>query len=358
MSIAHVFEEAVSPPAFASWLERWRAVLARDRRADSAFLYSVETTGIYCRPSCGARLPRQENIRFYASRADAERAGFRPCKRCRPDQVEEGNDAVMRACRLMAQSESPPSLAELASAVGLSQFHLHRIFKASTGVTPKAYSDGLRARRLREALARGGAVTDALYEAGFNSSGRLYAESDALLGMTPTRFRAGGKDEVLRVAVARCTLGAVLVASTDKGVAAIEFGDDPGELKRILTERFPRAHLIEGDSSFEHHVAEIVALIEQPAKGFDLPLDIRGTAFQQRVWQALRDIPPGQTFSYAEVAARIGSPSAVRAVARACAANPVAVAIPCHRVVRKDGSLSGYRWGAVRKRALLDRERT
>jgi AraC family transcriptional regulator, regulatory protein of adaptative response / methylated-DNA-[protein]-cysteine methyltransferase len=348
---------AQSHPSFATEAERWQAVQDRDRRADGAFYYAVSTTGVYCLPSCGARLPRRENVSFHATRQAAERAGFRPCKRCRPDAAEPPHAAaIAAACRLIAEAEEMPGLDALAAAAGLSRFHFHRVFKAETGLTPRAYAAAERARRLRQALPRAGSVTAAIYDAGFNSSGRFYEASSALLGMTPTRFRAGGAGAVIRFAVGQCSLGAILVAATEAGVCAIALDDDPAALVRDLEDRFPKARLEGGEAGFEQWVAKVVGLVEAPRLGLDLPLDLRGTAFQERVWRALRDIPPGTTSTYAELAARIGAPHAVRAVAGACAANPLAVAIPCHRVVRRDGSLAGYRWGIARKRALLDRE--
>jgi AraC family transcriptional regulator of adaptative response/methylated-DNA-[protein]-cysteine methyltransferase len=299
-------------------------------------------------------------VSFHRTCADAERAGFRPCKRCRPNEpalADRRAGAVRNACRLIEEAEEMPSLAALAQAAGLSRFHFHRVFRAVTGLTPKAYAEAHRGKRLREALVSRDTITAALYGAGFNSNSRLYAASSELLGMTPTQFRAGGDGSVIRFALGECSLGAILVAMTDKGVCAIELGDDPEELVRELQDRFPNATLIGGDQKFEQQVAKVVGFIEAPSHGLDLPLDIRGTAFQQRVWQALRAIPAGSTASYTEIAKRIGRPKAVRAVAQACASNAIAVAIPCHRVVRSDGSISGYYWGVERKRALLARER-
>lgn len=338
----------------------WRAVQRRDRAADGTFVYSVRTTGVYCRPSCPARLPRRQNVTFHRTCADAERAGFRPCKRCRPDEAaldQAHANAVARACRLIEEAEEAPSLEKLAQAVGMSRFHFHRVFKAITGVTPKAYAAAHRAKRVREELASRDTVTEAIYGAGFNSNGRFYAAASGLLGMTPTQFRSGGSDNVIRFAVGECSLGSIVVAATDKGVCAIEFGDDAEALVRALQDRFPKAHLVGGDETFERLVAKVVGFVEAPALGLDLPLDIRGTAFQQRVWRAIGEIPAGSTASYRNLAKRIGAPKAVRAVAQACAANGIAVAIPCHRVVRTDGSASGYRWGIDRKRALLAREK-
>jgi AraC family transcriptional regulator, regulatory protein of adaptative response / methylated-DNA-[protein]-cysteine methyltransferase len=338
---------------------RWAAVMARDAKADGAFFYAVKTTGVYCRPSCGARTPRPENVAFYRTAADAERAGFRACKRCRPDRgslSEQHATRVAELCRFIERAEQPPTLEALADRAGLSAYHLHRVFKKVTGLTPKAYAAAHRAQRVRQQLARSGTVTDAIYDAGYNSNGRFYGESNQVLGMTPTRYRAGGTDTRIRFAVGECSLGAILVAQTDRGVCAILMGDDPDALVRDLQDRFPQAELIGGDAAFEELIAKVVGFVETPALGLDLPLDVRGTAFQQRVWRALRRVPSGKTVSYAELAKRIGSPKSVRAVAQACAANPLAVAIPCHRVVRSDGGLSGYRWGVERKQALLERE--
>lgn len=338
---------------------RWQQVVARDARADGRFVYSVRTTGVYCRPSCAARRARPENVAFHDTPADAQRAGFRACKRCAPDASAAGHEQAERiasVCRLIEQAETPPTLETLAAHAGLSPFHLHRVFKAVTGLTPKAYAAAHRAQRVRTALEQGRRVTDAIYDAGYNSNGRFYAEADALLGMTPTRFRGGGSDTDIRFAIGECSLGSILVAESSRGICAISLGDDPDALARALQDRFPNARLIGGDAAFERRVAEVVGFVDAPRRGLALPLDVRGTAFQQRVWQALRAIPPGVTASYAEIAERIGAPSAVRAVAQACAANELAVAIPCHRVVRRDGSLSGYRWGVERKQRLLARE--
>lgn len=338
---------------------RWAAVLARDTRADGSFVYSVKTTGVYCRPSCPSRSARPENIAFHTTAADARRAGFRPCKRCRPDGpplAARHAAQVAQLCRDIETSESMPTLAELARRAGMSTYHLHRVFKAVTGLTPRAYANAHRARRVRAALERDATVTDAIYGAGYNSAGRFYEASNRMLGMTPTRYRAGGAGMEIRFAVGACSLGAILVAHSGRGVCAILLGDDPDALVRELQDRFPHARLIGGDAAYEAIVARVVGFVEAPRLGLDLPLDVRGTAFQQRVWQALREIPAGSTASYTEIAQRIGAPKSVRAVAQACAANALAVAIPCHRVVRNDGALAGYRWGVERKRALLERE--
>ena len=339
---------------------RWAAVVGRDHRADGTFFYSVETTGVYCRPSCGSRRANPKNVRFHRTSADAERAGFRPCKRCKPDQppLEQLHAAkVAEICRVIEAADPTPRLAALAKRARLSPYYFHRVFKAVTGVTPRAYAAAHRTKRVRSELEkRNKTVTEAIYDAGFNSGGRFYETSDQLLGMTPTDYRAGGTDTEIHFAVGECSLGSILVAQSPKGVCAILVGDDPEPLVRDLQDRFPRAALVGGDAAFEQVVARVIGFVERPVLGLDLPLDVRGTAFQQRVWQALREIPVGSTVSYTEIAGRIGAPSGARAVARACAANALAVAIPCHRVVRTDGSLSGYRWGVERKRKLLKRE--
>ena len=338
---------------------RWDAVVRRDRDADGQFFYSVKTTGVYCRPSCAARGARPENVEFHGSAEAAERAGFRPCKRCKPDQlplVEQHAATVAELCRMIENAEQAPTLAQLAAHAGLSTFHLHRVFKAATGLTPKQYAAAHRTKRVKVELGRSSTVTEAIYGAGYNSNGRFYEQSNDVLGMTPTAFRSGGANTEIRFAIGECSLGSILVAASERGVCAILIGDDPDALARDLQDRFPRAHLIGGDSQFEQLVAKVVGFVEAPALGLDLPLDVRGTAFQQRVWQALREIPAGQTVSYSQVANRIGSPKAVRAVGAAVGANPLAVAIPCHRVIRNDGSLCGYRWGVERKRALIERE--
>ena len=331
----------------------------RDKTADGQFWYSVSTTGVYCRPSCPSRVANPVNVQLHSRLEDARATGFRPCKRCNPDgpSIEAEHAAlVAKACRIIEASEEVPSLSQLADAIGRSPGYFHRVFKAATGLTPKDYAAAHRAKKIRQGLASGNTVTEAIYDAGFNSSGRFYEKSTDMLGMTPSQYRAGGTNEEIKFAVGQTSLGAILVASSRKGVASILLGDDPDELVRNLQDRFPKAHLIGADREYEALVARVVGFVEVPAIGLDLPLDVRGTAFQQRVWQALREIPVGETVSYAEIAHRIGFPNAMRAVAGACAANNLAVAIPCHRVVRKDGSLSGYAWGVRRKRALLDRE--
>jgi AraC family transcriptional regulator, regulatory protein of adaptative response / methylated-DNA-[protein]-cysteine methyltransferase len=338
---------------------RWARIIARDKSADGQFWYAVSTTGVYCRPSCPSRTANPRNVRFYDSLASVKATGFRPCLRCNPDglSIESENAALAaKACRIIENSEEEPSLEQLAGAVGRSPSYFHRVFKAATGLTPKDYAAAHRANKVREGLTGAGTVTATIYDAGFNSSGRFYEKSTEMLGMTPSQYRAGGSNEEIKFAIGQTSLGAILVASSKKGVASILLGDDPDKLVRDLQDRFPKAHLIGADSDYEAMVARVVGYVEAPGLGLNLPLDVRGTAFQQRVWRALQEIPVGATVSYGEIARRIGSPKAIRGVAAACAANPLAVAIPCHRVVRTDGSLSGYAWGVERKRALLDRE--
>ncbi len=342
--------------------ERWQAVLRRDEAAEGRFWYSVATTGVYCRPSCAARQPRRENVAFYTRRDAAERAGFRPCKRCRPDlppRAERHRDLVAAACRRLVAAEVAPSLAELAGEAGLSPHHFHRIFKASLGVTPKQFAAAHRAGRMKEALEAGASVTEAIYDAGYGGNSRFYEQADARLGMTATSFKQGGKGMSIRYATARNWLGPVLVAATERGICAILFGEDDETLLQDLRERFPTASFeaAEPESDYQSWIEETLAFMKAPEAGCALPLDIAGTAFQEQVWQALRAIPSGETASYAEVARAIGKPKAVRAVAQACRANPIAIAIPCHRVVRSDGGLGGYRWGIERKESLLARER-
>jgi AraC family transcriptional regulator of adaptative response/methylated-DNA-[protein]-cysteine methyltransferase len=352
-------EPAAGPEATAEHDPRWVRILRRDPTADGMFWYSVATTGVYCRPSCPSRTANPKNVALYDTLAGARASGFRPCKRCNPDGPSDTAARaalVTEACRIMEQSETEPSLKELAAKAGLSAGYFHRLFKAITGVTPKAYGLARRSARVRETLADKGTVTEAIYDAGFSSSGRFYDRSTDMLGMTPTRFRTGGINEIIRFAVAESSLGSVLAASSEKGVVAILIGDDPDALLRNLQDRFPRARLVGGEESYEQLVAQVIGFVEAPKLGLNLPLDVRGTAFQQRVWQALRDIPAGETTSYAEIARKIGFPKAVRAVAGACASNPLALAIPCHRVVRTDGSPSGYAWGLERKRLLIERE--
>jgi AraC family transcriptional regulator, regulatory protein of adaptative response / methylated-DNA-[protein]-cysteine methyltransferase len=356
---------ATSPPTritfsrYASDEQKWAAVQRHDPKADDVFVFAVKTTGVYCRPSCPSRPPRRANVAFYASCSEAERASFRPCKRCQPNGPGlAANHAAMvaKACRILETREPAPDLETLARAVGMSVAHFHRVFTKIAGVSPKAYARAHRAASLRHNLRQSARVTEAIYAAGYPSSGRFYAEAAQTLGMKPKIFLRGGRGETIRFATGKSSLGTVLVAATAKGVCAIFLGGDPKKLARDLRERFPKANLVEGDRDFEQTIAAAIALVENPHARADLPLDIRGTLFQQKVWRALTEIPLGKTSSYARVARRIGQPGAARAVASACAANKIAVAIPCHRVVRTDGSLSGYRWGVERKRALLARE--
>lgn len=339
---------------------RWAAILARDPKADALFVYGVRTTGVYCRPSSASRLPRPENVEFFDTPAHAEAAGYRASKRAAGDQTQLAAHHAQRvadACRQIEQAETPPSLNALALQANMSPFHFHRVFKAVTGLTPKGYASAHRSRKVREGLKGERTVTDALYDAGFNSNSRFYESANQLLGMTPGDYKAGGTNNAILFAVGQCSLGAILVAQSARGVCAILLGDDPDQLVRDLQDQFPKAELVGADQRFEQLVAQVVGLIEAPAVGLDLPLDLRGTAFQERVWQALRDIPPGNTASYAQIAERIGAPKSFRAVAQACGANSLAVAIPCHRVVRSNGELSGYRWGVERKQQLLAREK-
>ncbi len=337
--------------------DRWAAVLDRARPV-GGWVYGVVTTGVYCRPSCPARRPLRRNVAFFDSPADAARAGLRACRRCRPDQPD-GDTAsrlVAAVCRAIEQRTEVPTLATLAAEVGVSPSHLQRVFAAATGVSPRAYAERLRADRVARRLAGGAGVSDAAYDAGFGSTSRLSAAAAGRLGMTPSQFRAGGSGEEIRFAVGSSSLGAVLVAATSRGVCAVELGDEPDELVEAFQRRFHAARLVADDRQFAELVATVVTAVERPGRSVDLPLDVAGTAFQERVWQALRRIPPGATVSYADLARQVGAPDSARAVAGACAANRVAVLVPCHRVVRADGALSGYRWGVERKRVLLDRE--
>jgi AraC family transcriptional regulator, regulatory protein of adaptative response / methylated-DNA-[protein]-cysteine methyltransferase len=339
---------------------RWQALVRKDERADGLFWYSVKTTGVYCRPSCPARLPKRVNVAFHESPQNAEKAGFRACKRCGPKGpglAAQHAEAVTTACRMIKEADEFPSLNQLAEAVKMSPGYFHRLFKTATGLTPKDYANAHRADRIKRALPKRETVTQAIYDAGFNSNGRFYAGSSKMLGMKPKEYREGGAGNTIRFAIAECSLGSILVASSEKGVCAILMGNDPEALARDLQDQFPKANLIGGDDRYEKLVAKVVGFIEAPRIGLDLPLDIRGTAFQQRVWKELQRIPTGKTVCYSEVANRIGSPNSARAVAQACGANALAVAIPCHRVVRNNGDISGYRWGVDRKRALLARER-
>lgn len=338
---------------------RWSRIVARDKTADGVFWYSVATTGIYCRPSCPSRTANAVNVTIHDTLAAARASGCRPCRRCNPEgsSTDAENAALVEAAaRAIEAAETPPSLGTLAEGAGLSPAYFHRVFKSVTGLTPRQYAAAKRATRVREDLRTSGTVTEAIYASGFGSNGRFYDQAEALLGMTPSRYRAGGAQETLRFAIGQSSLGAILVASSDKGVAAILIDDDPDVLVRDLQDRFPNATLVGGNADYESLIAQVVGAVEAPGTALDLPLDVRGTAFQQRVWNALRAIPPGVTRTYSEIARAIGAPKSTRAVAGACAANTLAVAIPCHRVVRNDGALSGYRWGVERKRTLIARE--
>jgi len=339
--------------------QRWQSVVRRDPATDGQFFYGVLTTGVYCRPSCPSRQARRENMRFFNDAEQAAQAGFRPCKRCRPQDVsreERQQRLIASLCLQIEQAEQSPTLQQLAELAQLSPYHLHRLFKQTLGVTPKAYANAVRQRRLQHQLAEAKSVTEAAYAAGFDSSSALYSRAPALLGMAPGTYRAGGAKLRISYATAACSLGVVLLALSSKGVCAILLGDDANQLAADLRQRFPAAECVDQNATLSVSLSAVVQLVERPKLAFTLPLDIGGTAFQQRVWQALQQIPAGQTRSYTAIADQIGSPGAVRAVAGACAANSLALVIPCHRVVRSDGSLSGYRWGLTRKQALLDRE--
>jgi len=338
---------------------RWLALVSRDAGQDGRFVFAVKTTGIYCRPTCPSRRPKRSNVLFYETPVEAEQAGYRPCMRCHPDGESIGMRqirAVQKACRLIEEAEATPGLDELAAAVGLSKSHFHRQFKRLLGVTPKQYSAGKRVKRLQDELEAGRPVADAIFESGYGSGSRVYETSAATLGMAPTVYRNAGKGEVIAYTLEKTQLGWLLVAATEKGVCSIEFGDNKKQLREEFQQRFSAAIIDTTDQKLRGWVAEIVSFIQTPFHGLHLPLDIQGTAFQRRVWQALQKIPLGTTVTYAQVADAIGQPQAHRAVARACAANQLALAVPCHRVVRKNGEMGGYRWGVERKRQLLDRE--
>lgn len=340
--------------------DRWQSVVDRDVDADGQFVFAVQTTGIFCRPSCRAKHALRKNVRFFADAQQAQDAGFRPCKRCQPDKdsaQQHRLDKIARACQLLEQ-ESPLTLDELAQQVAMSPYHLHRLFKATTGMTPKVWQQSWRARRLRDALAKGVPVTQAILNAGFPDSSSYYRQADQALGMTAKQFRKGGDNVSVRYTLADCSLGRCLVAESERGICAILLGDDDATLVADLHELFPAAQDVPADADFQQRVREVIAAINARDAPLSLPLDIRGTAFQQQVWQALRAIPCGETMSYQQLASAIGKPKAVRAVASACGANKLAIVIPCHRVIRGDGALSGYRWGIARKAQLLQRETT
>lgn len=344
-----------SPSAYVTDSQRWHAIVTRDHAAAGRFVYAVLSTGIFCLPGCAARTPRRDNVVFFEGPAAAAQAGYRACQRCWPKQARA--QWIADACRLLEADEAALDLQALSERFGLSAGYLQRCFKAETGLTPKAYADACRARRLQQALAAGqGSVTEAIHAAGYGSSSRVYERAQQRLGMRPRQLQGQGAGTTVRFAIGQCSLGAILVAQSERGICAIWLDDNADVLLRQVQDCFAQAELIGGDAAFERVVAEVVGFVEQPALGLHLPLDIRGTAFQERVWQALRTLQVGERASYRDIATRIGAPRAVRAVAKACAANRLAVVIPCHRVVRSDGALSGYRWGLERKRALLERE--
>ncbi len=339
--------------------ERWVAIQNRSRSANGKFVYAVKTTGVYCRPTCSSRVPLRKNVRFFATGDEAERAGFRACKRCLPSETNSEVDSrklIVQACKEIERLKGSPDLTALAAKLKIAPTRLQRLFRKQTGLSIKAYADALRGKRVSGLLRKGANIAQTIVDSDYNSAGRFYADSKRILGMSPTRYQAGGDGETIRFGIGESSLGAMLVAMTDKGICSILLGDDPGGLLEDLQDRFPKASFVGGDAEFEQYLATVIGFVEDPHLGWDLPLDIRGTAFQQRVWKALCKIPPGRTATYTEIARRIKSPQSVRAVATACAANPIAVAIPCHRVVRLDGSLSGYRWGVERKAELLQRE--
>lgn len=338
---------------------RWQAVVARDKDADGQFFYAISTTKIYCYPSCPSRLALRANTRFFKTSAEAEQADFRPYKRCQSNQdTPSSRDArlISQACRLIENSHEIPRLETLAQSQHLSSSHFHRLFKSITGVTPRAYAIAHRANKIRTELNQNTLITDAIYQAGFNSNGRFYATSNKVLGMTPTNFKNGGDSENIHYSIGACSFGSILVAYSDKGICAVLIHDDEQPLFADLQKRFPKATLVEDKTDFKNWLVQIIHFVEAPKKGLQLPLDIRGTIFQQRVWQLLQKIPLGTTASYTDIATKLGDPKAVRAVARACAANPIAILVPCHRVVRRDGGISGYRWGVENKRMLIARE--
>lgn len=337
----------------------WQSVLTRDRTADGSFVYAVKTTGIFCAPSCPSRRAKPENVLFFSTCEDAIAAGFRPCQRCKPDKPlpnQQHQELIVRLCRFIAESEQEPSLTELSERAQMSAYHLQRLFKRATGLTPKEYARAHRINRLQKSLKQSESITQAAFNAGYNSNSQFYAESQQVLGMNPKKYKAGGKDMNIYFAIGECSLGSVLVAQSEHGICAITLGDDAAHLLNELQTQFPNANLLGGDSNYEAMVAQVIGFIEKPAPVFNFPLDIRGTLFQQQVWRALQTIRPGETLSYSQLAERIGAPKAVRAVASACARNVLAVAIPCHRIVRNNGDLSGYRWGVERKQKLLEME--
>ena len=337
----------------------WAAVKSRDIDKADSFIYAVKTTGIYCRPGCSSRLPKRYNVEFYSSASDAEQAGYRPCKRCSPDSTpmaEVKASLITAACRRIDSSPLQPSLAELAAEANMSPGHFHRLFKKLTGITPKEYASMKQSDRFLEALDDGSSVTNAVYQAGYSGPGRAYDQVKTRLSMKPSDYGKGAPGITIRYALAECFLGWTLVAATDRGICAVMFGDNPSVLPGLIRERFPEADLLESSEDENKTIKKAIAEIDSPSDNFNLPLDIIGTAFQKRVWKALLEVPPGETAGYGDIAERIGRPKAVRAVAGACAANKIALFIPCHRIIRRDGGLGGYRWGLERKRIILERE--
>jgi AraC family transcriptional regulator of adaptative response/methylated-DNA-[protein]-cysteine methyltransferase len=350
---------AVQPTEKLNEAARWDAVLAHDRRADGMFVYAVQSTGVYCRPSCPSRRPRRDRVAFFESSDAARRAGFRACRRCRPDEtsaIDPWVDKVRRACVYLANVDGHPSLATLAARLGGSPYYLQRNFKRLVGVTPREYAEACRLGRVKRRLRAGQAVTGAMFDAGYGSSSRFYERAAPKLGMSPAVYRRGGAGMSIEYTIVDSPLGRLLVAATDRGVCAVAMGSSDAELSRSLTREYPAAAIARDGGGLAKWTRAIVAHLEGRRPRLDLPLDVQATAFQWQVWQALAAIPYGQTRTYGEIAAAIGRPRAVRAVARACATNPVALAIPCHRVVAATGRTSGYRWGAARKKALLMRE--
>lgn len=337
--------------------DKWLAVTTKDPAAPHAFYYAVKTTGIFCIVGCPSRRPKRENVEYFDTVTEAQEAGFRPCKRCRPDKANHLLSRIVTACQTIQESDIAPSLEELARHAQLSPHHFLRVFKAHVGITPKAFAHAIRDSRVRTALSQGISVTQALFDAGFGAASRFYERSSTTLGMQPSTYRKGGKGLTIKYATATSFLGPIIAGFTEKGVCAVEFGTTKEALPDILKKRFPLATLINDSTALAQQVQAIADFIQTPSRGMHLPLDIQGTAFQQRVWQELLKIPAGETRTYSDIASALHTPQSVRAVASACAKNKIAVAIPCHRVVRKDGSLSGYYWGIERKKALLDKEK-
>jgi AraC family transcriptional regulator of adaptative response/methylated-DNA-[protein]-cysteine methyltransferase len=348
-------KQTVSPRAEARY---WQATLARDTGADGAFFFAVKSTQIYCRPSCPARRPLRKNTLFFSTRREAEQQGFRPCRRCKPNEIPAAVRIVQRAAQVLGSDfDEAVNIAELARKVGVKTEALRRAFRQQAGLTPKELAATLRLRKFKKLLRGGSNITDALYATGYGSASRVYERSDAQLGMTPATYQKGGKGMKIRYTTAKSSLGEVLVAATERGVSAVYLGDAAGKLVNELRDEYPRAEITAADGAFAQWVEEIVARIEGSAPRRDLALDLQATAFQRRVWQELQRIPRGTTRTYSQIARAVGKPRAVRAVARACATNPVSIVVPCHRVVRADGNLAGYRWGLSRKEKLLERER-